>query len=450
MLWPVPVGALGTVTPVRLRLDEVAELTGGALWGDPATVVDGASIDSRTLEPGQLFVALHAGRDGHEFAGAAEAAGAAACLAEREVPVRAGVVVADTSAALTALGRHARGRLGERVAGITGSVGKTSTKDLALSVLAQRFPAWANKRSFNNDLGVPLTLLGAPDGTSATVVEMGMRGFGHIARLCEVATPTVGIVTAVAMVHTELVGGLDGVVVAKRELVESLPSTGYAVLNADDVRVASMADHTDAAVVWFGSGGSVWAEDVTLGDDLRPRFTLRSDWGTTSVVVSARGIHQVGNALAAAALGFLWGVGPDEVAAGLESAALSPWRMEVSRAASGSVVVNDAYNASPASVEAALRSVAELSGRRRVAVLGTMAELGDESDAEHRRIASVARELGFELLVVAEPAYGDVPSVEGPDDVVEALGTLGPDDVVLVKASRAVGLERVVEALLER
>ena len=436
-----------TVRTVQLRASEVARATGGTLIGDDV-VFAAVSIDSRLSAPGSLFVALRAGRDGHGFVGDAVAAGATGCLCDHPVDAPVCVVVPDTAVALRQLGAYARSGLGDRVVGITGSVGKTSTKDLAASVLGTRYATWANKRSFNNELGVPLTLLGAPSGTEATVVEMGMAGFGHIAELCEVARPTVGVVTAVALVHTSAVGDLDGVQRAKQELVEHLPVSGYAVLNADDPRVAAMAPATDARVVTFGSGGHVSCDEVTLGDDLRPRFRLESDWGAVDVEVAARGVHQVHNALAAATVGLLWGVDLAGVAEGLASAELSPWRMEMTRAPGGALIINDAYNANPTAAEAALRSLVAVPAHRHIAALGTMADLGVHSEVEHRRIAEVAAALGVRLVAVAEPAYAAAENAADPDEAIEVIGPLGPGDAVLVKASRSAGLERLAAALV--
>ena len=432
---------------MELRASEVARVTGGTLVGDDA-VFSAVSIDSRTTAPDSLFVALRAGRDGHEFVADAVAAGATGCLCDHPVEAPVSIVVPDTAVALRELGAYARGHLADRVVGITGSVGKTSTKDLAASVLRTRYATWANQRSFNNELGVPLTLLGAPSDTEATVVEMGMAGFGHIAELCSVARPTVGVVTAVALVHTSAVGDLDGVQRAKQELVEHLPADGYAVLNADDPRVAAMASATDARVVLFGSGAHVGFENVTLSDDLRPRFRLVSDWGSETVEVAARGVHQVHNALAAAAVGLLWGVDLAGVAAGLAAAELSPWRMDMAHAPSGALIINDAYNAKPTATEAALRSLAVVPAHRHIAALGTMADLGVHSDAEHRRIAEVAAALGVRLVAVGEPAYGATENAIDPDHAVEVLGPLGSGDAVLVKASRSAGLERLAAALV--
>ena len=296
---------------------------------------------------------------------------------------------------------------------------------------------------------MPLTLLEAPDGTEAVVVEMGARGIGHIAELCVVARPTVGIVTRVAAAHTELLGTLDDVARAKGELVEALPAHGTAVLFAGDERVMAMAQRTSARVVPYGPGGEVRAEDVVVDDDLRARFRLTSPWGHADVRLLVHGFHQVENALGAAAVALECGVPVEEVAAGLGEAALSPWRMELATAPSGARILNDAYNANPASTEAALRSLATLPATRRVAVLGVMAELGERSAEDHAAVGALARSLGIRVVAVAAPDYGG-EDVADPDAALAALGPLGPDDAVLVKGSRVAGLERLAAALLQR
>ncbi|MCC5954232.1 MAG: UDP-N-acetylmuramoyl-tripeptide--D-alanyl-D-alanine ligase [Acidimicrobiia bacterium] len=433
---------------MEFRADEVAQIVGGELQG-PDVAVSSVVHDSREAAPGALFVPVVAERDGHDFVPDALAAGAAAYLTARSPVGGSAICCDDTYEALLRLARAGRDRLDATVIGITGSVGKTSVKDLAASVLAEELRTSASVRSFNNELGVPLTICNAPADTEALVVEMGMRGYGHIAELCELARPSVGVVTAVAMVHTELVDGLEGVARAKGELVEALPADGRAVLNAADRRVAAMATLTSAAVVRYGPGGHVAAEDVVLDDELRPRFRLVSDWGTTDVALEVRGDHQVSNALAAAAVGLSSGVSLEATAAGLGRAALSPWRMEVRRTAAGAVVVNDAYNAGPASMAAALRSLAAVPARRRVAVLGTMAELGEAAESAHREIGELATSLGIEVITVAEPRYGVGRGVDDVDGALAALGAVGAGDAVLVKGSRVVGLERVAAALLD-
>jgi UDP-N-acetylmuramoyl-tripeptide--D-alanyl-D-alanine ligase len=278
-------------------------------------------------------------------------------------------------------------------------------------------------------------------------VEMGARDAGHIADLCAIASPTVGIVTRVAGVHTEVFGTIDDVARAKAELVHSLPASGTAVLNADDERVSAMAAMTDATVVTFGARGDVRAGAVEVGPDLAARFRLRSPWGDADVALGARGLHQVSNALAAAAAALVCGLDIDAVVAGLASGALSPWRMELGTAPSGAVVLNDAYNANPTSMAAALESLAALPAERRIAVVGVMAELGEASAAEHAAVGARAVELGIRVIAVDAPGYG-AEDVADIDAAHARLGPLGPGDAVLVKGSRVAGLERLAERLL--
>jgi UDP-N-acetylmuramoyl-tripeptide--D-alanyl-D-alanine ligase len=419
----------------------------------------GVAIDSRVLSSGALFVALRAARDGHEWVDAAVGAGAAGLLVDRRWQPVAGspaagvpaIGVDDTAAALLALGSAARDRLAAIVIGVTGSVGKTSTKDLAAAALAAAHRTTASEKSFNNELGVPLTLANAQADVEAAVIEMGARGPGHIALLCRVARPSIGVVTAVAPAHTEALGDLDGVAAAKAELVQSLPADGTAILNADDPRVSAMATQTAARVLHYSSSRSsadVAADRVELDDQLRPRFIVRSPWGTAAVRLEARGAHMVGNAVAALTVALCCGVPLDDAAAALARAPLSPWRMELRRSASGAAVLNDAYNANPASMTAALEALAALPASRRLAVLGEMAELGARSAAEHRAMAALAHRLGVEMVAVGTDAYGVAP-VEGVEGAVAALGPLRSDDAVLVKASRVAGLERLADRLLE-
>jgi UDP-N-acetylmuramoyl-tripeptide--D-alanyl-D-alanine ligase len=437
---------------MRFTTAEVAEATGGEVFGREA-VVDGAAIDSRRVLPGQLFVPLVAERDGHDFIGAAIKAGARAYLTSGPIEAGTAIRVADTAVALRDLGAAARDRLPDRVVGITGSVGKTSLKDLLSSVASTTYATAASVGSFNNELGVPLTLLDAPDDTGCTILEMGARGIGHIASLCEVGRPTVGVVTVVAGVHLEAFGSLDDVAVGKGELVEALPASGTAVLNADDARVAAMAARTEATVLTFGQdGGEVRATDVDLDEHLHPTFVLRTPWGEADVRLSIAGRHQVVNALGAAAAGLALGVSLDQVVVGLGGARLSALRMDLSTADGGYRVLDDSYNASPTSVAAALRAIDELPAQRRFAVLGTMAELGSDEEAEHRAIAVLAQEMDIHLITVDQPWYGveGVDAVVGIDGAVARLRELGlgDGDVVLVKASRSAGLDRLAAALL--
>jgi UDP-N-acetylmuramoyl-tripeptide--D-alanyl-D-alanine ligase len=418
----------------------------------PDVTVDGATIDSREVRGGELFVPVVAERDGHDFVAAALTAGAAAYLTSgparslRPPPGATAVEVGDTVVALTDIGRRARARLPDRVIGVTGSVGKTSVKDMLAASLAAGWRTAASRDSYNNELGVPLTLVNAPGSTEALVVEMGARAAGHIAHLAALARPTVGVVTRVASVHTEMFGGIDAVASAKGELVEALPPTGTAVLNAADPRVAAMASRTRARVVTFGEGGDVRAEGVEIDGGLRPAFRLVSPWGRAAVRLAARGTHMVDNALAAAAAALVCDVCLAHVADALARAELSHWRMALESLPSGAVVVNDAYNANPTSMAAALRSLVELPAKRHLAVLGVMAELGASSDDEHRAIGVLARELGVEVIGVGVAAYGGT-TVEGLEAAADALGELNEGDAVLLKGSRVAGLERLLHLL---
>jgi UDP-N-acetylmuramoyl-tripeptide--D-alanyl-D-alanine ligase len=434
---------------MHLRTDDIAAAVGGTHHG-PVVEVAGATIDSRQVRGGELFVALVADRDGHEFIGQAMQAGAFAALCARRQPGdRTSILVEDTDAALLDLGRLARRRLPDRVIGVTGSVGKTTVKDLTAAALRSRLRTAASVHSFNNERGVPLTLVGAADDAEAVVVEMGARGRGHIALLCDVARPTVAVVTMVALAHAEMFGTLEAVAAAKGELVEALPPGGTAVLNADDALVAAMARLTAEDVVTYGvghAGPDVHAEAVVLDDELRARFRLRSPWGDADVQLAVRGAHQVGNALAAAAVAMVLGVEPAAAADGLRRAEPSPWRMALGRSTSGVLVLNDAYNANPTSMAVALDAWASLPARRRVAVLGVMAELGPDSDFEHRRVAEYAEKLGIDVLAVGAPEYERRTAVDA-DAALDMLDDLRDGDAVLVKASRVAGLEKLAERL---
>ena len=457
-------------------LDELAAAAQGAVdAGDPALRVTGPVVlDSRAATPGALFVAV-AGEhvDGHAFASQA-AEGGAVVLADRPVGVPA-VVVDDTTAAL---GRVAAGHLrtlpGLTTIGVTGSSGKTSTKDLMAAVLEASGPTIATAGSFNNELGLPLTVTRADAGTRWLVLEMGARGIGHIASLCAIAPPSVGVVLNVGSAHVGEFGGQAAIAQAKGELVEALPDTGLAVLNADDPLVSAMAARAAAPVVTFGlgPGADVRAEEISLDGSGRASFTLVTAEGRADVALKVSGEHQVSNALAAAAVGLAAGLSVDTVAVQLSGAtARSRWRMEVVERADGVTVVNDAYNANPESVRAALKALAGMGRsvppgalpRRTWAVLGEMRELGAASRDEHDGIGRLIVRLDIHRLVVVgdaarpmalgaglEGSWGGeavwVPDVEGALAVLRA--ELEPGDVVLVKASRAVGLERVADALL--
>ena len=421
-----------------------AELVG------PDVTIDGTSIDSRTVRPGQLFVPIVAERDGHHFIPSALGAGASAYLTQREPEGATAILVDDTAVGLMNLGLLARARVGG-VIGITGSVGKTTTKDLLYECLATTFSSAASERSFNNELGLPLTLLNAGDDARWVVLEMGARGVGHIARLALVARPDVGIVTSVAVAHVEFFGDIDAVARAKGELVRSLPPTGLAVLNFDDPRVARMAARSPCPVLGYATeaDAEVRAEGVELDADLRARFMLVTPWGKGEVRLALHGVHQVPDALGAAAAALWCEVPFERVVAALSEATGSPLRMEVRRSPNRPALIVDCYNANPASTEAALRALAALQGSRKVALLGLMAELGSETEAEHRRVASLADDLGIELVGYGTELYGPA-QVSDVVDAVELLRSLAPGDAALVKGSRVAQLEDVVAAYESR
>jgi UDP-N-acetylmuramoyl-tripeptide--D-alanyl-D-alanine ligase len=435
---------------VRFRASEVAAAVGGELIGADVTL-DGATQDSRSVTPGCLFVPLVADRDGHGFIEAAVAGGAGAHLTSGAIGDGTAIRVADTAAALCDLGSAARASTSARVVAVTGSVGKTSVKDLTAAVLAQGGSTHASERSFNNEIGVPLSILGTPGDADFLVLEMGARAGGDIVRLAGIARPDVGVITTIDIAHTSAFGALEVVARTKGELLDGLPPDGCAVLNVDDDLVTGQAGRARCPVLTFGERGEVRARDVSLDEGLRPRFRLESPWGRADVRLEVHGAHMVSNALAAAAVGLFLGLSPDEVADGLSAARLSPWRMEVEAASSGLVVINDAYNANPASMVAGLEALAALAvAGRRIAVVGLMAELGGYEATAHLEMADRAALLGIDLVAVGTDLYG-VASLAGIDEASAHLAglSLGDGDAVLVKGSRVAGLEVLAAGLLE-
>ncbi len=446
---------------IPLTLDEIARVTGGVVVGDPGTVVDApATLDSRAVEPGGLFVAVAGEQvDGHDFARQAIESGAAAVLSSQDTGLP-GVVVPDVARALGLVARHVLDERGDvEIVALTGSSGKTSVKDLIAHLLAPEGATVATRGNFNNELGVPLTVLGVDELTRYLVVEMGARAIGDITYLCRIAPPAVGIVLNVGHAHVGEFGSADAIAVAKGEMVEALGEGGVAVLNADDPRVSAMASRTRASVSTFGTAGTVRLGPVVLDEAGWPHFTLSYDGVTVEAHVPLIGGYHAHNAAAAAAAVLPLGVDLPTVAARLATAgAASPMRMERHVRADGLVVVNDAYNANPESMEAALRAVAAIGAGHAVAVLGAMLELGDESEEAHRRIGRLAADLGFSRVVVvgeraAGIAVGAGAIAEHVADVDVATSTLSAslsgDEVLLVKASRGERLERVAHALLQ-
>ncbi|WP_093801272.1 UDP-N-acetylmuramoyl-tripeptide--D-alanyl-D-alanine ligase [Streptomyces sp. Wb2n-11] len=460
---------------IALSLAEIAGIVGGQSHDIPDSalrVTGPVVIDSREVRPGSLFAAFAGERvDGHDFAARAVDAGAAAVLATRPVGVPA-IVVDDVTEALGALARAVVERLGTKVVALTGSAGKTSTKDLIAQLLEHKAPTVWTPGSLNNEIGLPLTALRATEETEHLVLEMGARGIGHIRYLTGLTPPRIGLVLNVGTAHIGEFGGREQIAEAKGEMVEALPPAeegGVAVLNADDQLVRAMTSRTKARVVLFGEAADadVRAENVRLMENGRPSFVLRTPTGCSDVTMRLYGEHHVSNALAAAAVAHELGMSVDEIATALsEAGTLSRWRMEVTERPDGVTVVNDAYNANPESMRAALRALAAMGqGRRTWAVLGQMAELGDDSLAEHDAVGRLAVRLNVSKLVAVggreaswlqlgaynEGSWGEESvHVSDAQAAVDLLRSeLRPGDVVLVKASRSVGLERVAQALLD-
>ncbi|USX51687.1 UDP-N-acetylmuramoyl-tripeptide--D-alanyl-D-alanine ligase [Lentzea sp. HUAS12] len=481
---------------IALTLAEIAEIVGGRLHAtDGSPVVTGTiEFDSRKITAGGLYLALPGERvDGHDFAAQAVASGAAGVLAGREVdapaviapPVEtkhanAYVLAGDKTGegaavleALAKLARHVTDRLKDlTIVGITGSAGKTSTKDLIAQVLSPVGETIAPPGSFNNELGHPWTALRATEDTRFLVLELSARGIGHIANLCEIAPPKFGAVLNVGTAHLSEFGSREGIAQGKGELVEALPEDGVAILNADDPLVAGMASRTKAKVVLVGENpnADVRAENIVLDEHARASFTLKTAKGDAQVKLGLNGTHQVGNALVAAAIALELGATPEEVGQRLGAAErVSAHRMDITDRPDGVTVIDDAYNANPDSVRAALKALASIArsttpARRSWAVLGPMAELGDDAVREHDEIGRLVVRLDISKLVVVgeaaramhqgahlEGSWGD-ESVRVPDaDAAIALlqGEVRPGDVVLVKASNAYRLWRIAEALLE-
>ncbi|MDP9791968.1 UDP-N-acetylmuramoyl-tripeptide--D-alanyl-D-alanine ligase [Catenuloplanes nepalensis] len=449
---------------IPLTLAEIAEAVDGRLvHADPAAQVTGpAEYDSREIVAGGLFVAFPGEHvDGHDYGARAVAAGAAAVLATRDMgPDVPAILVDDAQDALGPLARLVGRRLieaGLTVVGLTGSSGKTTTKDMVAQLAASLGPTVATAGSLNNELGFPVTALRATGETRFLVLEMGASGLGHIRYLNEIVQPRIGVVLNVSMSHLGGYESVDGIAQAKGEMVEDLPAGGVAVLNADDERVAAMASRTKARVVFFGESAEadVRAEDVTLDARGRPSFTLCTPDGRFPVALGLTGRHMVSNSLAAAAVARelgLTGAALAEALGGMRT--VSTRRMDVFDRADGVTVIDDSYNANPSSTAAALRALATLAGdgrRRAIAVLGQMRELGEHSRDAHAEVGRLAAELGVDRLLVVDPEAAPIADGARSEqmwkgesvllaDQSAAIATLRddlrPGDVVLVKASR--------------
>jgi len=455
----------------RCTLEEVARFSGGRLVkGDPLLPVDRLHTDTRTLAAGDCFVALHGDRfDGHTFVPQAKNHGAVAALVSNPIPaadVPEGLGLVEVRNTLEALQRFAanyRQLLSVRTIGVTGSSGKTSTKELIASVLRTRFKTKATEGNLNNHIGVPLTLIRLDEGDEFGVVEMGMNHPGEIAPLVKMAAPEIGVISSIGPAHIEFFADQAAIAAEKAELIAALPPEGLAVLNSDDEWSRRIADRTRARVVWVGrnTDSTWWAEDLRIGTDSLS-FLLRHNGSAANVRLPVVNRVMVSNALLAAAVGRECGLTMDEIARGLEAVKLPGARMRVEKA-HGAWIINDAYNANPDSMRAALIALSEFPGAtRRLAVLGSMGELGQHAPELHREIGEFAAKQNLSFLIAAGPhaeAYARGAMAAGLShqqivaalDAEEATVALKPllreGDAVLVKGSHFMGLERLVAAL---
>jgi UDP-N-acetylmuramoyl-tripeptide--D-alanyl-D-alanine ligase len=459
----------------RLSVAEAARAVGGrVVAGDPDAMIDGAAIDSRAVRGGEVFFAFGgAHTDGHRFVPDALARGAAAAVIQEDLPAPpAGALirVEDTFTALHDLARFVRARTPERLAGITGSAGKTTTKELLAAILASRFRTASSPGNLNNLYGFPLSLLNVPDGTQWMVAEMGMSMPGELHQLSLLGRPDAALFTVVRPVHLEFFGTIQAIAEAKSEILAGLAPDGFIVANADDPEVTRIARRHGARVVWYGLG----AEHANISVEVRARhiapepdggvgsrFTLEADNRSAEVRLPLHGLYNVENCVAAAAAAWALGLPLDEIAAAVGGVKPAAMRGVVHSTPKGAVVVDDSYNSNPDAAVKALESAAALPARRRVAVLGDMLELGPEGPRFHREVGERAARLGFSPVVgVGERSrelVAGAAGVEGtgavwlPDAAAAAdwaAGEVRSGDVVLVKGSRGVGLETVVRRLL--
>ena len=435
---------------MKLTIKEIGDITGGQAVGDPSALVTGVSIDSRSIDKNQLFVPIKAKRNGHDFVSDAIRNGATGHLFSEGKAQGNAVKVNDTLIALQDLAKFERKRITGDVIGITGSVGKTTTKDILFASLRNLTEVHVSKLSFNNELGLPLTILSAESSTKHLILEMGARGPGQIAELAKIATPTIGIVTRVASAHTEFFQDIDQIAETKGALVELLPSSGTAILNNDDPRVAEMSKRTNAEIVTYGlEDATVTARKISINNDLTTNFQITSPWGTATARLNIPGVHNVTNALAAISAGLSMGFSLEDLCSSLADIDLSPMRMESKNLKSGALVINDSYNANPTSMNAAIDTLLSSPRKHKYAVVGTMAELGSTSEEAHRQIASKLTEHGIQWISVAEPKYGgeDVGSWEDALSFITGENSQNSDAIILIKGSRIAELDQLVDAL---
>lgn len=463
-----------------MTASEIAQVTGGTLENGPAdTLIRNISLDSRSLSRGDLFVPMKGDSfDGHRFIAHALSRGACGFLSERWGDVMkdslrgylesstAAIKVESTLRALHAIAKHVRKKLAVEVVGITGSTGKTCTKDMISNILSQDRSVVSTKKNYNNEIGVPLTVLRADQDTQVLVVEMAMRGLGQIKELADIVSPRIGLITNVGKTHFELLGSEEKIAQAKSELIQAIPSDGVVILNADDKWTKELRGLTDAAVVTYGvsNSASIRAVDIETDGLGQPSFKIVSDKEALSVFLPFPGRHNVYNALAAYAVTNGMGASQANIKKGLESCVLSEMRMQVFTTADGITVLNDAYNANPTSMKAALVALGDMAqDKRKLAILGDMLELGTLAEMAHFEIGEFAQDLQLDFLITVGKkskriAEGAISKGMDPSAVVECETTeeasailvkrVEPGDVVLIKASRAMKLENVVNALI--
>jgi UDP-N-acetylmuramoyl-tripeptide--D-alanyl-D-alanine ligase len=465
---------------VPLTVEEILVATGGDLVkGLPESKISGVCIDTRMLRIGDVFIPLVGNTDGHRFVTDALKAGAAGVLVGNNYDnhnklIESGlfgnsfvVMVEDTLKAFQSIARYYREKLSLKVIAITGSTGKTTTKDMINCVLAQQYKVVSTDKNYNNEIGVPLTILRADETTEALVVEMAMRGRGQIRELAEIAKPDIGVITNIGQAHIELLGSEQAIAEAKSELVGAINGDGVAILNADDLWTPLVSECACSRTTKYGiTAGEVRAEKIESDELGRAKFRLIMHEGDAYTVrLPVPGKHNVYNALAASAVGMEMGLGPDQIRIGLSNCRLTSMRMEVFSTVDNVLILNDAYNANPTAMQAALVTLLDVrSEGRHIAILGDMLELGQYGVEAHKQIGEMVASLGIELLITvgnesqimaesavrAGMATKNVVTCEDAETAAQLMKQLvEPGDVILVKASRAVGLEAVVKAMVE-
>ncbi|HEY0556544.1 MAG TPA: UDP-N-acetylmuramoyl-tripeptide--D-alanyl-D-alanine ligase [Thermoanaerobaculia bacterium] len=447
----------------RLSVADAANAVGGRVTaGDPNALIDGAAIDSRAIRGGEVFFAFGgAHTDGHRFVPDALARGATAAIVQQDLELSAPstgalIRVDDTFQALHDLARFVRTRTPERLVGITGSAGKTTTKEILGALLASRFRTAWTQGNLNNLYGFPLSLLNVPDGTQWMVAEMGMSTPGELHQLSLLGRPDAAVFTVVRPVHLEFFGTVQAIAEAKSEILAGLAPGGFIVANADDPEVTRIARRHGARVVWYGLGAEhaeVRARHIAPAPDggVGSRFTLEAGGSSAEVRLPLHGLYNVENCVAAAAVAWALGLTLDEIAAAVGGVKPAAMRGEVHRTAQGALIVDDSYNSNPDAVARALESAAAFPAERRIAVLGDMLELGPEGPRFHREAGERAAELGFTVVGVGELSRAMKADVWLPDASAAAdwaAAEVREGDVVLVKGSRGVGLDKVVRRLV--